>query len=118
MGEAIVQPAKLGSQLRQGVGQVCLHRFQIPVGTEIKPAAISGEFRRQEINNKDLSASELSSMKIADLEQHIAKYEDPEQGYLSRFAVELAENMTGDYDHLARVREWSSGGDKEGGGDG
>ncbi len=75
-----------------------------------------GEFKQQAVNNEIISAAELSSAKIRELEQHINKYKNPDQGYLSRFAIELAENFTADYDHLARVREWSWGSDEAGDG--
>lgn len=39
----------------------------------------------------------------------IAGYDDPAQGYRSRYAPLLEREMGGDYDHLARVREWSLG---------
>ena len=68
-----------------------------------------GEFKSQPVNNNDISAQELSLNKRQELEQLIRRYNNPEQGYLSRFAVELAENIAGDYDHLARIREWSWG---------
>ncbi len=50
------------------------------------------------------------------LERLVAHYQEPANGYLSR-ALPFREGDTdGDYDHLARVLEWSAGGD--GGGDG
>ena len=65
------------------------------------------------------SAVELSTEAWARLERLIAHYGSEEAGYLSR-ALPFREGDTGgDYDHLARVREWSAGGDAdEAGGDG
>lgn len=40
-------------------------------------------------------------------------YQNPQQGYLSH-AVPLKKRYEGDYDHLARLWEWSSGIHKEG----
>jgi ATP-dependent helicase/nuclease subunit B len=56
---------------------------------------------------------------IADTEERlvamVAAYRSPEKGYLSR-AHPMKRNDVGDYDHLARVREWMIGpGDDDGG---
>ena len=42
-------------------------------------------------------------------------YEDPQRGYPSKVAPQWVKEYPGDYDHLARVFEWSTGGDSEGG---
>ncbi|MBI5942212.1 MAG: double-strand break repair protein AddB [Caulobacterales bacterium] len=42
-------------------------------------------------------------------------YQDPDRGYLSRTAPQFVKTWAGDYDHLARVFEWSTGGDGEAG---
>ena len=42
-------------------------------------------------------------------------YEDPRRGYPSKVAPQWVKEYPGDYDHLARVFEWSTGGDGEGG---
>lgn len=42
-------------------------------------------------------------------------YQDPKRGYLSRTAPQFVKAYAGDYDHLARVFEWSTGGEDEGG---
>jgi ATP-dependent helicase/nuclease subunit B len=52
----------------------------------------------------------------SNLLEMIGKFQDPGWGYLSRRAPSREGEMSGDYDHLARVREWSSG-DPEGGDD-
>jgi ATP-dependent helicase/nuclease subunit B len=43
----------------------------------------------------------------------LASYQDPERGYLSRIAPQFVKTYAGDYDHLARVFEWSTGADGE-----
>ena len=43
------------------------------------------------------------------LEELIAHFGDEKTGYLSRARVMLERQMNGDYDHLARVQEWSIG---------
>src|SRR5690606_30227861 len=37
----------------------------------------------------------------------IARYEEPERPFASRVAPQFAQRAVSDYDHLARVREWS-----------
>ncbi|CAN7583438.1 double-strand break repair protein AddB [Aminobacter sp. LjRoot7] len=64
-----------------------------------------------EHNRKPKSAIELSEEAWERLEQLLLHYNDPTTGYLSR-ALPFREGETdGDYDHLARVLEWSAGGD-------
>ncbi|PTT74520.1 double-strand break repair protein AddB, partial [Pseudomonas sp. HMWF010] len=41
----------------------------------------------------------------------IERYDDPVQGYPSRTAPQSVKGYPGDYDHLARVFEWSTSGD-------
>ena len=62
-----------------------------------------------EFKRKRRPAGELSDDAWRRLEQLVAHYSDPEAGYLSR-ALPFREGDTdGDYDHLARVLEWSAG---------
>ncbi len=57
------------------------------------------------------SASELSDEAWARLEKLIAHYGNPETGYLSRALPFREGDTSGNYDHLARVLEWSAGAD-------
>ncbi|MDJ0612033.1 MAG: double-strand break repair protein AddB [Rhizobiaceae bacterium] len=43
------------------------------------------------------------------LQELVTAYSNPDQGYISRYAPFKDSEMSGDYDHLARVREWSFG---------
>ncbi|MFC5385890.1 double-strand break repair protein AddB [Aquamicrobium segne] len=63
-------------------------------------------------HNKTIrSGAELGEEAWARLEKLLEHYADPAHGYLSR-ALPFREGETdGDYDHLARVLEWSAGGD-------
>ncbi len=45
----------------------------------------------------------------------LALYQDPARGYLSRTAPQFVKTWAGDHDHLARVFEWSTGGEGEAG---
>jgi ATP-dependent helicase/nuclease subunit B len=59
------------------------------------------------------TAADLSGDAWRRLEALVRHYQNPSQGYLSR-ALPFREGETdGDYDHLARVLEWSAGGDGE-----
>lgn len=65
------------------------------------------------IDRVDGNLAELATERWQQLERLIAAYRDPAQGYRSRYAVEKESEAGGDYDHLARVREWSTAGDSE-----
>jgi len=56
-------------------------------------------------------ADELSEEAWARLERLLVHYQNPEAGYLSRAVPFREGELNGEYDHLARVLEWSSGGD-------
>lgn len=68
-----------------------------------------GEVIEQSLNKiiKD-SVQQLSEEAWARLVELMNYYKDPKVGYLSRAMPPLT-NYEGDYDHLARVMEWSSG---------
>lgn len=59
------------------------------------------------------TAAELSDDAWRRLDELVRFYIDPGQGYLSRAIPFREGEMEGDYDHLARVLEWSAGGDGE-----
>jgi ATP-dependent helicase/nuclease subunit B len=61
------------------------------------------------IKNEKRSAHELAEDAYNKLIDHIRAYQLPEQAYMSRYAPASARDIFGDYDHLARVREWSIG---------
>lgn len=73
-----------------------------------------GEVKGQSVSKiAKKSAFELSEeawSRLCDLVHH---YQNPANGYLSRAMPPLT-NYEGDYDHLARVMEWSSGSDEVG----
>ena len=70
-----------------------------------------------EFNGRRRTAEQLSEDAWRRLEQLIAWYGDESHGYLSRALPFREHDYTGDYDHLARVLEWSAGGDEEGEGE-
>ncbi len=62
-------------------------------------------------NRKPRTAADLSEEAWARLEKLLLHYADPATGYLSRALPFREGESDGDYDHLARVLEWSAGGD-------
>ncbi|EJF85426.1 double-strand break repair protein AddB [Bartonella rattimassiliensis] len=73
-----------------------------------------GEIKSQSILlNKQKEKTHLTAVKLGEIawEKIIALvtyYQNPQQGYLSH-AVPISKPYEGDYDHLARLWEWSSG---------
>lgn len=68
------------------------------------------------------AASEKTAPQIGEeawrrLGELLTEYQNPAKGYLSRAVPFKESDLTGDYDHLARVLEWSAGG-ADAGGDG
>lgn len=83
----------------------------------IKAASVSSlnyiQLKEGNFADKDMTAKDAASDIIEKVEknliEHVAAYENEEQGYISRYAPKFEQNKSGDYDHLARVREWSIG---------
>ncbi|WP_319772469.1 double-strand break repair protein AddB [Breoghania sp.] len=65
-------------------------------------------------DTKDIDFADLAEAAFEKLEGLVRAYDRPETGYLSRARPKREAEMNGDYDHLARVREWSVGEDAEG----
>ena len=61
-------------------------------------------------------APELAEQAWARLEEMLAYYNVPENGYMSRLLPFLEGDVSGPYDHLARVLEWSAAGESDEGG--
>jgi ATP-dependent helicase/nuclease subunit B len=53
----------------------------------------------------------LGADALARLKQRVARYDDPSTPYHPR-VMPLYKDSEGDYDHLARVREWSASGEE------
>lgn len=69
-----------------------------------------------EYNRQVKSADQLSTEAWERLERLLAYYGSETTGYLSRALPFREGDTSGDYDHLARVLEWSAGGDGPGDG--
>ncbi|QFR34560.1 double-strand break repair protein AddB [Ancylobacter sp. TS-1] len=62
--------------------------------------------------DRDETAAGLAASTLERLEQLVAAFENPSRGYAS-LARPMFRGRFGDYDHLARVKEWSTGGEGE-----
>jgi ATP-dependent helicase/nuclease subunit B len=65
-------------------------------------------------NDEPVSGDQLAARAWEKLIEMVRYYAVEEHGYISRMAP-FKEAYVGDYDHLARVAEWSGGGDDDGG---
>lgn len=70
------------------------------------------EFKVQSIANNKRSLDDIINNAEAELLKLIKGYQFLEQGYQSRRAPFKDGDISGDYDHLARTREWSFGDDE------
>jgi ATP-dependent helicase/nuclease subunit B len=66
-------------------------------------------------NGSERTAPELGELSWLRLNELLTAYHDVNKGYLSRALPFRESDLTGDYDHLARVLEWSAGGAGDGG---
>lgn len=64
-------------------------------------------------NRQPRTAEDLAEEAWERLEKLLVHYADPTTGYLSRALPFREGESDGDYDHLARVLEWSAGGDSD-----
>ena len=73
------------------------------------------DFIAESIESRDLKTVEIIANAKENLIKTVLAYRSPEKGYISRRAPFKDSEMGGDYDHLARVREWSFGEENEDG---
>ena len=67
---------------------------------------------------RDSTADTEADLAWARLVKFVTRFDDPATGYLSRETPMFMRRGGGDYDHLARVKEWSLSGGAEDEGDG
>ena len=79
-----------------------LHYVRLREGKGFRADDITKE-RAQKL----MSENELAEKALGQLVDLIINYQKPEQGYVSRYAPPSETRIFGDYNHLARVREWS-----------
>ncbi len=81
-----------------------------PVST-LEYLRLNRQFKAEKVQQKEKQLSKIINEAECNLKLLIRAYEDPNQGYLSRRAPFKQEDISGDYDHLARTREWSFAGE-------
>lgn len=79
-----------------------------PPGREEVRAAPWGD------NDKVLKSRDAVQTALEGLSRLVGGYADPARGYTSRTAPQFVKLYASDYDHLARVFEWSTSGEEEG----
>ena len=84
-----------------------IHLHGGPDGGEAKP-----------VKFKDSTADTEADLAWQRLIKFVTRFDDPATGYLSRETPMFARRGGGDYDHLARVKEWSLSGGADDEGDG
>ncbi|MCB1428542.1 MAG: double-strand break repair protein AddB [Nitratireductor sp.] len=96
--------------------------FELEAGREIRDLAFVRLRRAENLKIDSLAKgkdvpplSEQMANAWLQLQALVAAYRKESQGYLSRYAPQRQNSMDGDYDHLARVREWSIGGSDDDG---
>ena len=77
-----------------------------PAGREEVRAAPDGD------NEDVLNSRDAADRALAGLERLIEQFSDPARGYASRTAPQFVKLYASDYDHLARVFEWSTSGEE------
>ena len=78
-----------------------------PPGREEVRAAPDGD------NDRVLNSRDAAEQAMAGLERLIEQFSDPACGYTSRTAPQFVKLYVSDYDHLARVFEWSNSGEDD-----
>lgn len=71
-------------------------------------------FKVQQISGKNCTLETIVRSSGSRIEELVRGYQNPEQEYISRMLPFKEGEITGDYDHLARTREWSFGEEGEG----
>jgi len=74
--------------------------------TELAYMSLSGREPAGELHHLPGRAADLAAEALRRLRGLVAAYSDPQQPYLSR-RIPWREDVAGEYDHLARVGEWS-----------
>jgi ATP-dependent helicase/nuclease subunit B len=78
-----------------------------PPGREEVRAAPDGD------NDEVLNSRDAADQALEGMARLVARFADPAQGYASRTAPQFVKLYVSDYDHLARVFEWSTSGEDD-----
>jgi ATP-dependent helicase/nuclease subunit B len=84
-------------------------------GSRFKVDTVNNEFSSR--SEKAKSAMDLAEESIDQLVRFVSLLQSGEKGFTSRLIPAQQFDFGGDYDHLARVSEWSTAEPEEGGGD-
>ena len=99
--------------------------FETYVETQLAPTLRPGDrFSADQVNNEmatrgdsKKSAVELATQSVDELGRFVQALQSGERGYVSRLIPAEQNSYGGEYDHLARVAEWSTAEAEEGAGD-
>lgn len=118
------QARTLSPQLALEGKMAQLGAFDLPAGLSVSDLAYVRLRRGEKLQvdhicegREPIAPADLIDSAWQQLQELILAYRKTEQGYLSRRAPFREGDVSGDYDHLARVREWMID-DESGGGDG
>ena len=92
--------------LQGGFPDVVARTIEELLYVALKGAAVAG--RETTVELKDTTPNEEALRAKAGLAAFVAAFDASDMPYLSKPRV-LLERFAGDYDHLARVKEWSAG---------
>jgi ATP-dependent helicase/nuclease subunit B len=92
--------------LAGGFAGIAPRSVEAMIYVALRGSAVAGELRH--VRFDDSSPDDEAARARAGLERFVAAFDTPDMPYLSKPRV-LLERFAGDYDHLARVKEWSSG---------
>ncbi|MGB7334814.1 MAG: double-strand break repair protein AddB [Salaquimonas sp.] len=77
---------------------------RLKAGNEFKADDIS---KGKDKHGNECTPGELAEITYEELIQQIIAYQSEDQPYVSLYAPQPNKSYAGDYDHLARIREWS-----------
>jgi ATP-dependent helicase/nuclease subunit B len=92
--------------LQGGFPDITARKIEELLYVAVKGAAVAGREATVELKETTPNAEALRAK--AGLQKFVADFDAPDMPYLSKPRV-LLERRPGDYDHLARVKEWSAG---------
>ena len=102
---------RLTTRLMQLASWLLLHRA-VKEG-EMTLTQANREKTKVKLSAADPGAPDMIAKLPTQLQDLIARYEDPSEPYRSRTAPQFVKAYASDYDHLARVYEWSTSGEEE-----
>lgn len=121
---SLKQARTLSPQLALEAGMAIAGAFAIPAGRPVSELAYvrlrpGGKWKVEDLcQDREVSnPAELARDAFRQLHELVIAFASDDQGYISRRAPMRESDLSGDYDHLARVREWMVGEDDPDGDD-